>query len=241
MKLLKSIVVSGFILALPMAGVAADAPQKPVSAVGSSINRTSYKPPLRGAPAGRVGGGTRGDTARESFSLQVLAPDHVGSTIHNQPCFYWFISGATSYPVELTITERKGVKPLVQKLVKSPENSGIQSFCLADQGVQLRKNVQYKFFVALLTDTERSKDILAGGIVEMIDPPTELPAKLATADSSVVPLLYAEEGLWYDALEAISRLIDLSPKNVELHKQRALLLEQVGLADVAAFEGKESH
>jgi Domain of Unknown Function (DUF928) len=238
MKFLKSVVVSGFILAFPLLVGAGDDKQKPTAAAAPVMSKTSYKPPLRGAPAGRVGGGTRGDTARESFSLQVLAPDHVGATIHDQPCLYWFISRGTSYPVELTITERRGVKPLAQKLIKGAENPGIQSFCLTDLGVKLRKNVQYKFFVALLTDTERSKDILAGGILEMIDPPATLPAKLATAETDALPTIYAEEGLWYDALEGVSRLIALSPGSVELHRERALLLEQVGLADAAAFEVK---
>ena len=240
MNFLKSIVVSGFILAFPLLVAAGEDPRKPAVAAAPVMNKTSYKPPLRGAPAGRVGGGTRGDTARESFSLQVLAPDHVGATLQDQPCLYWFISRATSYPVELTITESRGVKPLAQKLIKGVENPGIQSFCLADLGVHLRKNVRYKFFVALLTDAERSKDILAGGIMEMIDPPAALPAKLATADKNAVPTIYAEEGLWYDALEGVSRLIALAPGSVELHRQRALLLEQVGLGDAAAFELKSS-
>ena len=39
-----------------------------------------YKPPLRGAPGGRVGGGTRG-TPRDLFVLSALAPDHSGLTV----------------------------------------------------------------------------------------------------------------------------------------------------------------
>ncbi len=246
MKFIKCMTVTGLFLALPLFVGAADdgkpAPekQKPTAVTTvANMKKTIYKPPLRGAPAGRVGGGTRGAGERESFSLLVLAPDHVGYTTDTQPCLYWFISRTTSYPVELTITEKRGVTPLVQKVIKTPENPGIQAVCLADLGVKLRKNVQYNWFVSLLTDAERSRDILAGGILENIDPPATVAGKLATADSSALPMVYAEEGLWYDALEALSRSIALSPNNVELRRQRAFLLDQVGLSAAAVFETKD--
>jgi Domain of Unknown Function (DUF928) len=195
-----------------------------------------YKPPLRGSPAGRVGGGTRGATERESFSLTVLAPDHVGLTIHDQPCLYWYISKATTYPVELTVTERTAV-PLLEKVIKSPERGGIQSIRLTDYGVHLRHNTPYKWFVTLITDgAYRSKDILAGGIIMLVDTPSSLPAKLEAAGKGRAPFVFAEEGLWYDALESISGIVDAAPNNMEVRKQRAALLEQVGLAEVADFE-----
>jgi hypothetical protein len=201
-----------------------------------ATDKPLYKPPLRGSPAGRVGGGTRG-TERESFLLMVLAPDHVGLTIHDQPFLYWFISKPTNYPVELTVVERNAVQPLLEKILKSPEKGGIQSLRLADYGVRLRPGIQYKWFITLVTDAAyRSKDILAGGIITLIDTPLSLSAKLEAAGSGGASFVYADEGLWYDSLDAISRMIDAAPTNLELHKQRAALLEQVGLAEVAAFE-----
>lgn len=191
-----------------------------------------YKPPLRGAPAGRIGGGTRGTTERESFSLLVLAPDHVGYTTKEQPCLYWYISKPTTYSVELTITEKNAVKPLVEKILKSPEKGGIQSVCLADYEVKLRSNIEYKWFVTLVPDTEhRSKDIMAGGILSFIDPQSALSAKLKEADSHSAPSIYAENGFWYDAIEALSKMIDEEPNDADLRNQRMSLLEQVGLAE----------
>jgi len=205
----------------------------------TAMDKPLYKPPLRGSPAGRVGGGTRG-TERESFLLMVLAPDHIGLTIHDQPSLYWFISKPTTYPVEVTVNERNAVKPLFEKILKSPEKGGIQSLRLADYGVHLRRGIQYKWFVTLVTDAAyRSKDILAGGIITLVDAPLSLPAKLEAVGSSGAYFVYAEEGLWYDSLDAISRMIDAAPNNLEWHKQRAALLEQVGLAEVAAFEDSQ--
>ncbi len=48
----------------------------PISLLAADANVPVYNPPKRGAPAGRVGGGTRGGTQRDVFVLSVLAPDH---------------------------------------------------------------------------------------------------------------------------------------------------------------------
>ncbi len=210
------------------------------STVKKSVDKPVYKPPLRGSPAGRIGGGTRGITERESFSLQVLAPDHIGLTIKDQPCLYWYVSKPIPYPVELTVIERNAVKPLLEKVIKGPDKGGIQSIRLADYALYLRRNVPYKWCVTLVTDpNHRSKDILAGGIITLVEPPPSLLAKLKVADSNNAPFIYAEEGLWYDALEAISRMIDASPTNADFRKQRTSLLEQVGLSEVAEFENRQ--
>ena len=42
--------------------------------------------------------------------------------------------------------------------------------------------------------------------------------------------------MWYDALMAISNLIADEPNNPIFQKQRAALLEQVGLSQVAQYE-----
>ena len=213
--------------------------QGQVAANIKNVDKLLYKPPLRGAPAGRIGGGTRGVTERESFSLQVLVPDHAALTVSDQPNLYWYISKLTTYPIELTIIEKKAVKPLIEKTILGTDKAGIQVIRLADFGIHLRKNVQYKWFVTLLTDSEqRSKDILAGGIITFVDAPPSLKDKLASAGRDNASSVYAEEGIWYDALGAISGMIDASPGNRELRRMRASLLEQIGLTEVAAFENR---
>jgi hypothetical protein len=207
--------------------------------VKTSIDKPLYKPPLRGSPAGRVGGGTRGVTDRESFSLLVLAPDHVGQTVKEQPCLYWFISKPLPYSFELTVIERKAEKPIFENTIKGPEKGGIQSVRLTDFGVRLQRNVPYKWFITLVTDAEhRSKDILAGGIITSVEPSQTLLAKLKAGDNNA-PVIYAEEGFWYDALETISAMIDASPDDTNLRKLRASLLKDVGLAEVAEYENRQ--
>ena len=199
-----------------------------VSLLAADAKVPVYKLPTRGAPAGRVGGGTRGD--KNVFVLSVLAPDHSGFTTSEQPALYWFISNSTSMPVELTLIDSKSIKPILETRLPAPVKEGIQQVRLSDYKVQLKQGEAYRWFVAVVPDAERrSKDILAGGAIERVEMAQDLKAKLAQSAKDEAPFIYAEAGLWYDALQSISDLIDASPQNAELRRQRSALLTQVGL------------
>jgi hypothetical protein len=195
-----------------------------------------YKPPLRGAPAGRVGGGTRG-VGDAMPVLAVLAPEHVGLTVAEQPSFFWHLSKAADFPIEFTLIDDQGIEPLLEKGIDPPTEAGVHQIRLADYDVRLRKGNQYKWFVALVPDPEqRSKDIIAAGAIELVALPDALREKLARADKEQAPYVYAERGIWYEALSSISALIDAAPNDTRLRDMRASLLEQVGLPEVAARE-----
>lgn len=64
-----------------------------------------YEPPLRGAPASRVGGASRSLNSI-GVALNVLAPDHTGLTVREQPTFYWHLSDLTAAPWNLRSSPR---------------------------------------------------------------------------------------------------------------------------------------
>jgi hypothetical protein len=197
-----------------------------------AVAAPSYRPPLRGAPGGRVGGGTRG-TGRETFVLSVLAPDHTGLTVSEQPALYWFISSPTTLAVEVTIVDPRATQPVLETRLAPPLKAGVHRIRLAEHGVRLVPGVAYRWYVAVVPDSgRRSKDILAGGAIELVAPPEGLGARLAQADKATVPFLYAEAGIWYDALATMSELIETAPNDPALRRQRAALMAQVGLPEI---------
>jgi uncharacterized protein DUF928 len=200
----------------------------PLPLLAAEASVPVYNPPSRGAPGGRIGGGTRG--GGNIFVLSVLAPDHSGFTTSEQPSLYWFISKLTSLPVEVTLMDPQGVKPILETQLPSPAKPGIQRVRLADYNIHLAPGAAYRWFVAVVPDADRrSKDILAGGAIERVGLQEDVKAKLAKASDKERPFVYAQEGLWYDALNSISDLIDAAPQNQELQNQRTALLKQVGL------------
>ena len=217
-------------LAQDTKGTAPAAPEaaRPAATAPSSPTAV-YKPPLRGAPGGRIGGATRG-VARDVFVLSVLAPDHTGLTAVDQPSLFWFISNPISLPLELTVMDPRRPEPLLETSLPAPRQGGIQRVRLSDHGVRLEPGVAYRWFIAVVTDPgRRSRDILSGGAIERIDLPQPLQARLATTKTQDRPAVYAEGGYWYDALAAISDLIDKAPGDGALQSERQDMLKQIGL------------
>lgn len=199
------------------------------AASAASAPTPVYKPPIRGAPGGRIGGATRG-VARDVFVLSVLAPDHTGLTAVDQPSLFWFISNPIALPLELTVMDPRRPEPLLEASLPAPRQGGIQRVRLSDHGVRLEPGVAYRWFIAVIADPgRRSRDILSGGAIERIDLPEALRARLATAQTREKPGVYAESGYWYDALATISDLIDSAPDDGALQRERQDLLKQVGL------------
>jgi hypothetical protein len=193
-----------------------------------------YKPPLRGAPGGRVGGGTRGAPGRDIFVLSVLAPDHTGLTMREQPSLFWFISSDTSLPVEVTVSDPNATEPLLETRIAAPVGRGVHRVRLADHNVRLAAGVAYQWAVTVIPDAaRRSRDILASGTIERVEPSGELGPKLAAARNQDLASVYAEAGIWYDALEAVTDLIERSPGDAAPREYRAALLVQAGLPQIA--------
>jgi hypothetical protein len=212
----------------------------PVAAQGPpTASPPVYRPPVRGAPGGRVGGGTRG--TGQSFVLAVMAPDHTGLTAQDQPALYWYVTKPISTPMVFTLAD-EGVKPVVETTLTPPFHPGAQKVRLADLGVRLMPGKAYRWYVALVVDPERrSKDILAGGTIERVELSDGLAARLSRANKSEAVRLYAEAGLWYDAVSAASDLIEAAPKDAGLRAPRASLLQQVGLTEIGESDLNAKH
>jgi hypothetical protein len=199
-----------------------------------------YVPPQlpsskHGVPKGRVGGGTRGDG--HPLTLAALAPDHVGLTTQAQPSLFWYLSSTTPSPIEVVIMNPQQIAPLFVKRFHPPFTPGIHRVRLADDAVSLATGVPYEWFIALIPDpTQRSKDIVARGRIERTKLPEALQTRLAQAREGEAVALYAEAGLWYDALTALADLIEATPQDTQFRQQRAALLKQVGLPEAAAYD-----
>ena len=205
-----------------------------------SLALISYKAPLRGAPATRVGGGTR-SVAMKPVALSVLAPNETGYTTREKPTIYWYVSQPLSYPVELTIVSTESLEaastPSLEFKLEPPVKSGVQAISLEDRGVTLKPGVEYQWFVAVVGNSaQRSNDIIAGGTIKRVPESDAVRARLKETSAAARPALYASEGLWYDAVDELSRQISAQPQNRDLREQRASLLDQVGLAEAAAFD-----
>jgi hypothetical protein len=163
--------------------------------------------------------------------------DHTGLTVQEQPVLYWYLSQETQHPVDIILTDRQSVKPLLETRLHPPLQPGIQMMRLSDYNIRLVPGLAYKWSVSLITDpAQHSRDIVTAGTIERIDLPDELRSQLVQADKRISASLYATAGLWYDTIATLSELIDAVPQDPTLRQQRATLLDQEGLTEVAAYD-----
>ena len=211
----------------------------PVFAQAQTTNaapHVKFRPPTTTITSVRVTGGSRG-TGEAMTTLDVLAPDEVGITTQEQPSLFWYQSKPANAKFELTLLQDNKVKPLVQFEIDRSSKAGIQRLKLSEHGAKLEVGVEYQWVIALVTDPDnRSKDLVASGVIKRIDPTGDLKEKVSSASPASLPGVYAEGGIWYDALAVLSDQIDAHPDDQALRQTRADLLRQVGLKTAADSE-----
>jgi hypothetical protein len=195
---------------------------------------------------GNVASGTRHDVDAGSRgwnpkmpSIYVLAPNHTGFTTHSQPSLFWYQSGPSTTPIELTLiqVEPKKFKPILRVGAEVVDQPGIHRLSLGRYDVNLAPGVIYKWTVALVPNrANRSEDVIASDTIQRIEPNAQLASAIGSGKGLDKAATCASNGLWYDALECITSELDAAPKNRELRLERASLLEQAGLHPAAAYE-----
>jgi hypothetical protein len=197
-----------------------------------------YRPPSRGAPQARTGGGTRGDA--RGLSVSVLAPDHTGVSSTTQPDLYWFVSRPVTTPVDFVLMEADAIEPLVEKQLPAPSAAGVQRISLTSLAATLQPGKEYQWSVSLVKDANsRSQDTMAAGKLKVQLLSDDARKKIETGSPDDLYLRYAETGFWYDTISQLRSKIALQPGNQRLMDMQARILEQVGLVDVARFEKGE--
>ncbi len=235
-------IAAGLALPLPWGSLAEEGQGKATQATtsqpkpDSTIKPLLYVPPRKGAPAPglRRGGGTRG-TNQSLPMISLLAPDHVGFTLHEQPVLFWFTPTNHNLAYEFTLISESAEAPIIETKLPIPTHAGVQQIRLADYKAKLSPGERYQWSVALVMDPEEpSANVVAKGAIERVNRDKlerPLPSDVSKADA---PKRYAEAGVWYDAIMAISDLMQSNPADMELRRQQISLLEQGGLAEVAS-------
>jgi hypothetical protein len=183
-----------------------------------------------------VGAGTRG-TRKGLPAVHALAPTHAGLTMLEQPTVWWHLWERTDTRVDVTLSIANVEDPLLEVTLPSPTEAGWHALRLTDHGTRLEKGNTYEWFVALVPDPEqRSRDVIARGIIERRDPPAELRRELAATPPNRAFEVLARHGYWYEAVSNLSEQSRAAPGKTQLRAARASLLEQIGQDDLAERE-----
>ena len=201
----------------------------------------AYRVPQGATP--RLRSGVRGVYSDASYHLiMALAPEHVGQTASDAPFLYWylfkipevggfeFFFGSVdvgSVPGQSNDTPVGEVSDTwIPKDLPSPNQPGLQRILLSDYGVELETGVDYSWTVSF------GSRAYANGWIKRVEPPASVAKRLAEGSLGEAPAIYAEAGLWYDALSSLLELVSDHPNNESLRTARLELLRQGGLEAV---------
>jgi Domain of Unknown Function (DUF928) len=197
-----------------------------------------YTPPKKLSPRARIGGSFRG-TEGNYPELTSIVPDHVGWTGQQAPELNWFLSKATSLPLTFILRDNSSGKPIHEGPLPSAKGAGFQSVSLKDLGLKLEPDVQYWWYVSAIVDPDSpSKAIVAGGVIERCEFTECATVGYVPSCDRESYTLNARRGFWYDAMSCLCDLIKVNPTDFQLRRDRAALLKQVGLHDLAEWDLK---
>ncbi len=195
-------------------------------------------PPGRDAPrGGTAGGGTRpvgtaclSNPSAKSVSLTALGPGrHLGLTQSDQPNFIVYVPQTTAQTAEFSLFDEQ-MNGIYQFSVPVSQQAGLTSIRLPDTAPPLAKDKPYYWTFALVCNaSDRTEDLVVGGWIEHASLSDTLKQQLANVAVIERVSLYAKQGFWYDAVNALMELQQTQPNNPTLATTWAELMKSVGL------------
>ena len=217
-------------------------------------------PPV-GLPGRRVGGGTRlldlpnrrspdilptieqgdDDCLLEEDSLVALLPKtNLGFTTTEYPRFFWYMPKTTASSAEFSLHEvgenRANLSLIYRTTFKITGETGIVSLTLPSDVTipKLLVNKDYRWSVSIICNPDyRQNDVEVNGWVRRIPPTADLKGLLELTNSSERARVYAEQGIWFDRLNALAQSRCANPGDFTLNARWAALMRSVGLEAIA--------
>ncbi len=214
------------------AALCADEAKDEKPADSSESKPARFRPPSRGAPESRIGGGVRGG---DEVMLIALVPRQIALTVSPQPRLYWYMDRAAEAQLQLSITRLDNYETIYEVDVAAGA-PGIASHPLPGD-FKLEPSVQYEWTLTLLANKANpSQNPVTGGWLTLVDEGEAFKAAVKDKPPMEKVASYAERGIWYDALRVLEEAIAAAPDDAELRSLRQSLFtdENVGLGEVAA-------
>jgi hypothetical protein len=167
-----------------------------------------------------------------------------GLTVAEHPRFWFYVpySLSTEVPIEFVLQDEsqfglpdKDQTHIYKTTFSVPgQSQGIISLSLPSTVPPLEIGKKYYWKLSILFDPEdASTNKIVHGWIERIAPSADLMSQLKAANPREKALLYAKEGVWYEALTTLAELRRTHPRDATLANDWASLLRAVDLEDIA--------
>lgn len=207
------------------------------SAIPPSNQARTVRFPNVGTPRRREGAAVRGgcDFNAEKPVPLLPATEPVLTTT-KYPTFFVDLPKSSAKAAELRLFSSNKERMIYETTVTLPNKPGIVSFSLPANGTlpPLEVGKSYYWQLAVICDPDdRSGDVLVEGPVQRVELNSSLVNELRKAPSREHPAIYAEAGIWYEALTSLAKLRRSSPNDSTITADWTELLKSAGLDAVA--------
>ncbi|NEQ56941.1 MAG: DUF928 domain-containing protein [Moorea sp. SIO4A1] len=203
---------------------------KPLTNFLKGLNLTL---PPKGAPGQRRSAGTRRDCPFEEF-IALVPGTNFGLTTSERPTFWFYVPDSNKPKLQAEFWLRnKEHKDVYKETFRLQNTPGIVKITLPETVLPLvvEDLYRWRFSVICNPGEKRYKAFVYGG-VERISITSDLEKQLEGTNSRERIAVYAQQGLWFDALTTLGELRLANPQDKRLAQDWADLLEQVGLKEI---------
>jgi hypothetical protein len=175
-----------------------------------------------------------------NIKLTALVPESlIGRTVSEYPVFFFYLPKTDFYDVELAefFLEDENGSLIYETTLKTNNAAGVMSVSIpANKKVSpLEAGKNYRWSIALICDPDdRSIDMVARGIVRRVELSADILRELDAADPRQKTVIYAENGIWQDALGTLAAARRANPNDTDLAADWESLLDSVKLGEIAA-------
>jgi len=205
-------------------------------------------PPSGPPPGGRVrGGAKRGElaaclptkldlTALVHFTEKNSVINVWGQTTVEHPSWFFYVpyTKDLDYTVEFVLQDMD-LNEVYKKAIALPDKPGVIRVSLPSTAPALALNKQYRWFFTINCDKEKnSPPTFVEGVIQRVELNPATIKELETTELLKRYAIYAQKGIWYEALTTLAELRQKNPEDVALKAEWRNLLGSISLDDIAA-------
>ncbi|MEG5064203.1 DUF928 domain-containing protein [Microcoleus sp. B3-A4] len=188
-------------------------------------------------PPTQPGRPVRGGCASISqLGLTALVPKNkIGRTVSEYPTFFFYLPQTEAELAEFILQDQSGKQIYKQDVTISNLSGVIGVNIPANQNLPpLEVGKTYRWNLTVICDSQdRSADQIEIGSVRRVELSADIRRQLEKADPRQQTVIYAENGIWQDALSTLAAARRANPNDAELTADWESLLDSVKLGQIA--------
>ena len=194
-----------------------------------------------GAPPDTVGAGSRsapcpGDPNTGKFLTPLIpslnSTDNWGVTVEANPQIFVYIPQTVARSAEFVIQNQDG-DDVYRTTMNISGEAGIISLNIPKEAASLKVDENYSwYFTVFCNPRNRKSSISVAGGIRRIALASSLDTQLKQATDRDRPKIYAQNGIWYEAISSLAALIRQKPNDSAIVDEWKNLLQSAGLEKI---------